>query len=165
MTCRAGSAGFIPRVSRNAAHEAVRKALRAFVGTGRPWSVKMLANEAGVKPKVIECATYEAGSEHWRALPFHDLLAIAAVLGAEFTAACLRPAGHGAFELPHAAALDPAALMIEKLRLANEVVAIAADNDLCADDLVKMLPIAHAGLDLNLKMLAAHAAGIQQVAA
>lgn len=165
MTRAAGSAGSSPRISRDAAHQAVRLALRAYVGPGAPWTVKMLANAAGVPDKAIECASYEVGSEHWRPIPFDRLLSIAAVLGAEFTAACLRPARHGAFELPCAAALDPAGLMIEKLRLANEVVALAADNDLCADDLVRMVPIAHAGLDLNLKMLAAHAASTQQVAA
>lgn len=55
--------------------------------------------------------------------------------------------------------------MIEKLRLANAVVALAADNDLSADDLEKMIPIAHAGLDLNMQMLAAHAASIPRAAA
>ncbi len=165
MTRPRGSAGHVQRVSRDDAHRAVRAALRAHVGVGGAWTVKMLANEAGVPDKSIECACYEVGSEHWRPMPFDRLLAIAAVLGAEFTATCLRPARHGAFELPCVRSLDPAGLMIEKLRLANEVVALAADNDLCADDLAKMIPIAHAGLDLNLKMFAAHAASIQQVAA
>ncbi len=117
----------------------------------------MLANEAGVPDKSIECACYEVGSEHWRPMPFDRLLAIAAVLGAEFTAACLRPARQGAFALPCATTLNPAAIMIEVTRRANEVVMLAADNDLCPDDFEQMAPIAHAKIDLGIMMLAARA--------
>lgn len=159
MTCRAGSAGFIPPVSRDAAYQAVRRALRAYVGAGAPWTVKMLANEAGVPDKSIECACYEVGSEHWRPMPFDRLLAIAAVLGAEFTAECLRPARQGAFDFPTAASLDPAAIMIEVTRHANEVVMLAADNDLCPADLERLAPIGHAKIDLGIMMLAARAMG------
>lgn len=165
MTRPTRSAGDTPRVPRSDAHGAVRDALRCYVGPGRAWKSIDLASEAGVPVKSIECALAQVGSEHWRPIPFDRLLSIAAVLGGAFATGCLRPASLGAFVLPSAAALDPAALMIEKLRLANAVVALAADNDLSADDLEKMIPIANAGLELNMQMLAAHAAGIPRAGA
>ncbi|TCP30720.1 hypothetical protein [Sphingomonas sp. BK235] len=133
----------------------MRAALRAFVGTGTPLTVKMLANASGVPDKTIVCAMAEVGSEHWRPMPFDRLLSIAAVLGAEFTAACLQPARQGAFDLPIAANLDPAALMIEVTTNAQAIVSLAADNDICAADLVKMDPLALAHIDLGVRIKAA----------
>lgn len=93
------SANFEPLVSRNSIREAHRKALRLFVGRGRRYSVKELANGSGVPDRVIECAMCDVDSEFHRPLSHEALASIAKFLGSAFASACLEPCDLGAFEL------------------------------------------------------------------
>lgn len=94
------SANFPLLVSREQAGNKIGAALRLFVGRGRRYSVKQLANGTGVKDRIIECAMTDAGSVDYRALPPECLLSLMAFLGAHFTNEFIHLAGQGAFELP-----------------------------------------------------------------
>lgn len=94
------SANFPLLVSREQAGNKIGVALRLFVGRGRRYSVKQLANGTGVKDRIIECAMTDAGSVDYRPLPPECLLSLIAFLGADFTNEFLHLAGQGAFELP-----------------------------------------------------------------
>jgi hypothetical protein len=89
-----------PLVSRNAARDAIAKALKLYVGRGRRYSVKELANGTGIKDRVIECAMAGAADTECRSTPPEALLSIALFLGADFTNKWLQLAAQGAFDLP-----------------------------------------------------------------
>lgn len=93
------SANFTPLVSRNAIREAQRDALRLYVGRGRRYSVKQLANGAGIPDRVIESAMCEADSPDFRPLSLEALASITKFLGVAFASAYLELSGLGAFEL------------------------------------------------------------------
>lgn len=93
------SANFQLLVSRNAAREKVRDALRLFVGRGRRYSVKELCNGTGVADRMIESALCDPDSPDYRQLKTEEMLSIAKFLGAPFASAYLELAGLGAFEL------------------------------------------------------------------
>jgi hypothetical protein len=95
-----GSADFPLLVSRNAAREAVGEALRLFVGRGKRFSVKQLANGTGVKDRVIECAMARPDDPDCRPLKICELLSIASFLGPVFTSEIIKLAMQGAFTLP-----------------------------------------------------------------
>lgn len=109
MTCLAQSAGIEncesrrenpePLVSRNAIREAIREALKLYVGRGRRYTVKQLSNGAGIKDRVIECAMYEVDDLEYRPLSLEALASITKFLNAPFASAYLDLAGLGAFEL------------------------------------------------------------------
>lgn len=98
------SAQFSPLVSREQAGNAIRKALRLFVGARRHYTVKELSNGTGVKDRVIECAMLDPGDIDHRPLPSCALISIAFFLGPDFTNVWLKladqqavyrsPAGH-----------------------------------------------------------------------
>lgn len=94
------SADFPPIISRDRAHDAVRDALRLFVGRGRRYSVKQLSNATGVKDRVIECAMTLAENPECRPIHIGDLLSIAGFLGPEFTTEWLMLAQQAAIPLP-----------------------------------------------------------------
>lgn len=100
MTQRTISANLEPIVSRNVMARAVGDALRDFVGRGREYSVKQLANRSGVADRRIECAMCDPDTTDFRALGVEHLLSIAAILGPDFTDSWLELAKQGAFELP-----------------------------------------------------------------
>jgi hypothetical protein len=93
------SADFEPLVSRNLIREKVRDALKLYVGRGRRYSVKELANGAGIKDRVIEAAMAQVDDPEYRPLPLEALASIATFLKAPFASAFLDPCGLGAFEL------------------------------------------------------------------
>lgn len=81
------SANFPPLISREQAGNAVGDALRLFVGRGRRYSVKQLANGTGIKERVIECAMCDPARQaaDYRPLPMEALFSIAKFLGPLFT--------------------------------------------------------------------------------
>lgn len=99
MSFEAPSANNSLLVSRSAAREAVRDALRLFVGRGRRYSVKMLSNGSGVADRMIESAMCDVDSTDYRSLKHEELLSIAKFLGAPFASHYLELSGLGAFEL------------------------------------------------------------------
>jgi hypothetical protein len=88
-----------PLVSRNAAREKIRDALRLYVGRGRRFSVKDLSSGAGVPARAIEAAMCFVDDENYRPLTTENLLSIGKFLGASFVSHYLELAGLGAFEL------------------------------------------------------------------
>lgn len=94
------SANLSPLISRERMGNAIKGALDLYVGRGRRYSVKQLANATGVKDRVIECAKCDPASVDYRPLPLEALASIAAFLGSDFTNEWLHLAGQGAFDLP-----------------------------------------------------------------
>lgn len=115
------SADFSPLVSRNAARSAVSAALRLYVGRGRRYSVKQLANGTGVPDRLIECAIADPDDTEFRPLSLENLLSISAFLGASFTSDWLKLANLGAYDLPDDSDPDFDALGLEANGLAGEV--------------------------------------------
>ncbi len=87
-------------VSRSAARERVRDALRLYVGHRRRYSVKQLSNATGVSDGTINKAIAEVEHPDFRPLPLDALLAITAFLGVDFANEWMPLTGLGAFELP-----------------------------------------------------------------
>jgi hypothetical protein len=121
-------------ISRNAAREAVRKALRLYVGTGRRYSYKELCNATGVPIRTIESATCAIDSVDYRPLPLECQLSIAKFLGAEFVSSYLAIAGLGAFELMDGQIPLPGILAADDAKDTAEIVSRAADGEFCEDD-------------------------------
>ncbi|KQM18398.1 hypothetical protein [Novosphingobium sp. Leaf2] len=98
-------------VSRSAANDALRNALRLYVGRGRHYSVKQLSNGTGIKDRVIEAAMLPADDPDHRRLQPEAMFSLFTFLGADFTSQVLAIAGLGAFDLPTNEP-DPGALAI-----------------------------------------------------
>lgn len=94
------SANFQPLVSRERIGNAQGAALRLFVGRGRRYSVKQLANGSGIKDRVIECAMIAADNPDYRPLSQEALASIGLFLGSAFTNEWIGLMGQGAFDLP-----------------------------------------------------------------
>jgi hypothetical protein len=128
-----GSANFPLLVSREHAENAYGDALRLFVGRGRRYSVKQLANGTGVKDRAIECAMCRSGSADYRPLHLGAMLSITRFLGAEFTNEWLSLADQVAHDLPGDEP-DPGELAADTSEDTAKVVRMAADRDLTNDD-------------------------------
>lgn len=105
------SADLIPLVSRNAAGESEARALRLFIGRGKRYSVKEVANGAGWKDRVIECAMAGPDNADWRPLPAGALHSLMSFLGPDFITAWLKPtsfAAHDPAEVDHEELLEHA---------------------------------------------------------
>ena len=101
------SANIEPLVSREQIGNAIRSALKLYVGRGRRYSVKQLSNGTGIKDRVIECAMEQVGTSDWRPLPQEALASIDLFLGSDFTNERAHLTKQGAFDLPD----DPIAPM------------------------------------------------------
>lgn len=141
MTRGLGSAGFSPRVSREAAYEAVRQGLLAHLWPTGAWTVKRLGNETGVPDRLIECAKEVVGSTEWRPLPFDRVLSIAAVLGPTFTNEWLSLALQGSFEMLTAIEQTPGEATAALACELAEFTVYAADNTISADERPKVLAL------------------------
>lgn len=87
------AANFTPLVSREQSGNAMSHAINLFVGRGRRYSVKELANATGVKDRMIECAKLGTENIDYRPLPDWAIASIAKFLGAPFVAKWLGLAG------------------------------------------------------------------------
>lgn len=86
------SANIACTVSRSAMGEAVARGLRLFIGRGRDFSVKIVANRTGVPDRAIESAmVLDTDSEDWRPLKPEYLAALGRFLGPEFNSAWMVP--------------------------------------------------------------------------
>jgi hypothetical protein len=107
MSCLNPSVNFVdaeshtpePLVSRAAAREKVRDAMRLHVGRGPRFSVKELSLGSGVPVRVIEASICPTDDENYRPLAHENLLSIGKFLGASFVSHYLELCGFGAFEL------------------------------------------------------------------
>ncbi len=127
------SADFPLLVSRSAANDAVRDALRLYVGRGRRLSVKQLSNGTGVKDRMIECAMYASDHVEHRPLRPEALLSLCMFLGSSFTSEILRGIGQAAFDLPEDEP-DPGKLAIEGTDDNASVVRAAMDGEFSGDE-------------------------------
>lgn len=122
------SADLEPRVSRNVAGLAVGNALRRFVGRGRAYSVKELANATRLKDRVIECAMCHPEDPEWRRLSIEALFSLADELGPEFTSEALKPTSQAAYSTRGVEPPEPCELVAECASDTAEVARAAADK-------------------------------------
>lgn len=122
------SANLPPLISRERGHDAVRDALRLFIGRGRRYSVKQVSNATGVKDRVIECAMTLAADPECRPIHISDLLSIAGFLGPEFTTEWLLLAQQAAVALPDADEPGPGQLAADVTDDTATIVRAARDG-------------------------------------
>lgn len=94
------SADISPLISRSAANERFREALRMFVGRGKRYSVKQLSNGCGIKDRMIESFMAQIDSTDFRKPDLEEVLSIASFIGPDFTSELISLASQGAFWLP-----------------------------------------------------------------
>src|SRR4051812_14809303 len=100
MTHRDESAGNPLLISRSAANETFRDALRLFVGRGKRFSVKQVSNATGIKDRMLESFMAVVDSTDFRKPDLEEVLTLAQFLGPRFTSELLVPTEQGAFWLP-----------------------------------------------------------------
>lgn len=148
------SATFVPLVSREQAWNKFAAAIRLYTGRGRRYSFKQLANGAGVKDRVIECALYDPGSVDFRPMPFEAQLSIARFLGSDFTNEWLHLADQGAFDLPDDDMPPPGELAADVAGDSAEVVRMAADGVFCGEDRKRLRAIGQSKIERGMAMVA-----------
>jgi hypothetical protein len=113
MTGQNASAGSALLISRSAAHQTFRDALRLFVGRGRRYSVKQVSNGCGIKDRMLEAFMAPIDSTEFRKPDLEEALTLAAFLGPQFTSELLEPTAQGAYWIPAAEAVPPGELVAE----------------------------------------------------
>lgn len=148
------SANLSPLVSREHAWNKFASALRLYVGRARRYSVKQLANGAGVKDRVIECAMCAPDSADFRPMPFEAQLSIALFLGSDFTNEWLHLAGQGAFDLPDETEPPPGIIAADDAEDSAEIVRRAADGEFCRDDRRALKVVGKRKIERGMKLVA-----------
>lgn len=148
------SANFVPLVSREHAWNKFSAALRLYVGRGRRYSVKQLANGAGVKDRVIECAMYAPDNIDFRPMPFEAQMSIARFLGADFTNEWLVVAEQGAFDLPDESEPPPGMLAADCTGDSAEIARRAADGEFCSDDRKALKVVGQRKIERGMRLVA-----------
>lgn len=154
MTISPRTAGDPPIVTRNGAAVAIRDALNHFIGTGRPYTRKEVAEATGVPYRVIETAQTPPGSVEGRPMPMYALLSLSAFLGADFTNRWLAVAKQGAFDFPDVAELRPAVEVAEAATWTSQLSLRAIDQELCSKDLEALLPYAVDTIEAGMRIVA-----------
>lgn len=148
------SANFPLLVSREQSGNKIGAALRLYVGRGRRYSVKQLANATGVKDRLIECAMTDAGSVDYRPLPPECLLSLMAFLGADFSNEFLALANQGAFELPDEGEPPPGMLAADCAGDSAEIARRAADGEFCSDDRKALKIVGQRKIERGMRLVA-----------
>jgi hypothetical protein len=143
-----------PNVSREHAWNKFGSALRLYVGRGRRYTVKQLANATGVKDRVIECAMTAPDSVDFRPMPLEAILSIAAFLGADFTNEWLHLAGQGAFELPDEDEPLPGQFAADVVGDGAEVARRAADGEFCTNDRQALRVVGQRKIERGMQLVA-----------
>jgi hypothetical protein len=144
---------FSPIVSRIAVDAAIHDALRQFVGRGKRYSVKVLANKSGVKDRCIEAAVAPVDGEDFRPLSRENLWSIMAVLGADFANHIMHLANLGAFDLPDEPLPRPAELVAESAQDHAQIAVAAADGKFCANDHGKLWSVGHDFIERGMQLV------------
>lgn len=134
------AANFPLLVSSSQARDAIASALRLYVGRGRRYSVKQLANATGVKDWEINFALIPADDTAHRPLKIEALMSISLFLGADFINEWMRPAQVGVFDLPDGADA-PGAIAADNTEDNAKIVRAAVDGVFADEeklDLVKV---------------------------
>lgn len=148
------SASFVPLVSREHAWNKFASAVRLYAGRGRRYSFKQLANGAGVKDRVIECALHAPGSTDFRPMPFEAQLSIALFLGSDFTNEWLHLAGQGAFDLPEDGDPLPGQFAADVVGDGAEVARRAADGEFCREDRAALGVVGQRKIERGMQLVA-----------
>lgn len=122
-------------ISRSAANETFRNALRMFVGRGKRYSVKQASNGTGIKDRMIEAFMAPIGSAEFRKPDLEEVLSLASFLGPDFSTELLEPASQGAFWLPETDDTPPGVLAADNAEDNAKVTRAALDGKF--DDLEK----------------------------
>lgn len=145
------SAGDGPLVSRIMAGDALRRALRLYVGTGRRYTVKEMQRGTGLSARLVEGWLAGPESTDWRECKASCLLSLCAFLGPEFATDIMRLASLGCFSLVDDDEPDGVrALGLDAVDDAAAINRATSDGELTrteASDLrvVALRRIAHAG--------------------
>lgn len=121
-------------VSREHGRNTIRDALRLFVGTGRRYSVKALANATGVPDWQINQALIDGDKTDNRPLPPEALLSLMKFLGSDFTNEWIGLSGQGAFDLPDQSEPPPGMLAADDVSDSAEIARRAADGSFDGED-------------------------------
>lgn len=122
------SADFHPIISRSAARERFREAIRLYVGRGKRYSVQQAAKGSGVHPRMIESFIASVDSPDYRKPDIEEVLSLSAFLGPEFTSEWLDLAEQGAFLLPDSDGLPPGALAADNAEDNADLTRAAMDG-------------------------------------
>lgn len=141
-------------VSREQGRNKIRDALRLFVGTGRRYSVKSLANATGVPDWQINQALIDGDKADNRPLPPEALLSLMLFLGSDFTNEWLHLAGQGAFDLPDDDVPPPGEFAADIAGDGAEVARMAADGEFCGDDRKRLRAIGQRKIERGMVMVA-----------
>lgn len=141
-------------VSRIEGREAVRRALRLYVGRGRRYSVKQLSNGTGVPDRKIEAAMCEPDNPDFRPLAHEDLMSISRFLGAGFTNEWIAPAHQGAFDLPDEGLPRPGDVVAESAEDHAQLANAARDGEFCERDQPKLRVIGEEQIERGMKLVA-----------
>lgn len=130
----AASANFPLLVSRSAARETFRTAIRLYVGRGKRFSVKQASNGSGVADRMIESFMADPESADYRKPDLEEILSLASFLGSHFTCEWLSLAHQGAYQLPDTDELPPGRIAADSAGDTAEIAARAADGRFCDED-------------------------------
>lgn len=147
------SAEFSSIVSRATVDEAIYTALHAFVGHRRPYSVKQLQKESGVKARMIESAMAPIDSVEHRRLNHENLFSITKVLGADFANRIWPLAGIGAFNLPSQELPHPGEVAAESAEDHAEIARAAADGTFCQADRRKLWAVGQGFIQRGMQLV------------
>lgn len=152
------SADLEPRISRNVAGMAIAGALRRFVGRGRPYTVKELANATGIKDRVIECAMCHPAEREHRPLKPEALFSIIAILGPEFATEALKPVRHAAYRTDGIEPAEPSVIVADCATDTAEVARAAADGRLTIHERRKLAEVGQRHVERGMMLVAMGAA-------
>lgn len=154
MTRASSSADNSPLVSRSAANEQFRAALRMFVGRGKRYSVKQLSNGCGIKDRMIESFMAPVDSNEWRKPDLEEVLSIASFIGPDFTCELLALCAQGAFWLPDDEDPNPGDMALEASEDTTEIMRRARDGEFCADDRKNLAVVGRRKVERGMKLIA-----------
>lgn len=140
-------------VSRTSIDEAVRKAIRLYVGRGRRYSVKELSNGTGVPDRVIECAMCDVDSLDFRKMPMECLFSIGKFLGDGFTTEWMRLMGQATYTLPDDELPPEPELVAAFAEDTAEVAGLASDGCFCGDDQRELRSIGHRLIERGMSLV------------
>ncbi len=128
-------------ISRSAANEAFRDALRLFVGRGRQYSVKQLSKGTGISDRMIESFMAQVGSTDYRKPDIEELMTLQLFLGPDFTTEMQTPTHQGAYWLPEADPTPPGEMAADLTEGAGAVARAVAGGDFSPEARHQLRPV------------------------
>ena len=154
MNVRTSSADNDPLVSRSAANETFRNAIRLFVGRGKRYSVKQVSNGTGIKDRMIESFMAQVDSSDWRKPDLEEVLSIASFIGPDFTCELIALCQQGAFWLPDDEDPNPGDMALGASEDTTEILRRAADGEFCAKDRAELAVVGRRKVERGMQLMA-----------